>query len=234
MEVATRRTVVGEWTMKFLTKMLLLLLIVFGISVVVRHGMGWGYRSAHAMSPMMGEWGGMGRRGGMMGMEQRLPPRDPASLPEPDSEGVQLMGRICSRCHNLPSPAMHSREAWGPVLDRMFGRLDHMGRRRSRWWGPTIPDHRERATITDYIERHALIPFDESSVTQGGGRGETAFRETCGSCHALPSPAKYSEAEWPAIIERMKGNMVLMNRPELSAEVLGQIEEFLGRNGRPM
>lgn len=33
-------------------------------------------------------------------------------------------------------------------------------------------------------------------------RGERLFRSNCASCHTLPNPAKYTDIEWPALVNR--------------------------------
>ncbi|GIX28952.1 MAG: hypothetical protein KatS3mg123_2833 [Burkholderiales bacterium] len=57
-----------------------------------------------------------------------LPPGpDPATLPEPRSEGARLLQRYCVQCHHLPSPAMHTAADWPAIVDRMVWRMEGKG-----------------------------------------------------------------------------------------------------------
>ncbi|MEO8146126.1 MAG: hypothetical protein ABI723_00750 [Bacteroidia bacterium] len=45
---------------------------------------------------------------------------------------------------------------------------------------------------------------DSTSVPVDMTMAENQFKQTCGSCHALPSPAKHIAAEWPNTVNRMQ------------------------------
>ena len=50
-------------------------------------------------------------------LERILPPAiEPATLPEPHSEGARLTVRYCVQCHYLVNPAMHTPERWKSVV----------------------------------------------------------------------------------------------------------------------
>jgi hypothetical protein len=124
---------------------LALLLIGIGGLLVVRSG------------PM--SMGGMGMMGqGTMKemmkrmMEDQLPPGiDETDLPEPKSRGARLLARYCVRCHDLPSPVLHTSAEWPKVLARMERRMEMMAR-----MGSILnPTEQEHATILNYLQRHA-------------------------------------------------------------------------------
>lgn len=116
---------------------------------------------------------------GMLEMMQRMmgdmlpPPMDPSDLPEPTSEGAQLLRKFCTQCHYLPGPGLHTAGEWPPVVDRMNRRMqmmrgDHMMMDRIE-----APDEKELAAIVAYLQKHAQKPLPASEVaglaeTEGG------------------------------------------------------------------
>lgn len=152
----------------------------------------------------------------------------PDALPEPGSRGARLAVRYCSQCHGVPTPKRHSAADWIPTLRRMFSRMDHMssmggmmGGRRGRgtrgmmggdrgrmpmgMHGVDAPSEAERADLVAYYTGHAMRAIDPGSAPAGAG--SEAFRDRCSRCHALPDPAAHAPGEWPAVVERMRGNM---------------------------
>ena len=115
-------------------------------------------------SPM--SMGGMGMMQGGMGMmgqgtmkemmkrmmEDQLPPGiDETDLPEPKSQGAQLLARYCVQCHDLPPPVLHTSTEWPKVLARMERRMEMMAR-----MGSILnPTNQEQAAILNYLQRHA-------------------------------------------------------------------------------
>lgn len=80
-----------------------------------------------------------------------VPPGTTAeNLPDPDSEGAKLVVRHCGSCHNLPSPQLHSAEAWPYVVERMKVqmRAQVMGR-------APIPSEEATRTLLSYLQAHA-------------------------------------------------------------------------------
>ena len=51
--------------------------------------------------------------------------------------------------------------------------------------------------------------------------GEIAFRRSCQTCHSLPKPTKYTDAQWPPLVERYGA------RAMLSDSVIAQITLYL-------
>jgi hypothetical protein len=104
----------------------------------------------------MGGMGMMGQ-GAMKEMVKRmmgdqLPPGiDEADLPEPKSQGAQLLARYCVQCHNLPPPVLHTSSEWPKVLARMEQRMGMM----SRMGSILNPTNQERTVILNYLRRHA-------------------------------------------------------------------------------
>lgn len=108
---------------------------------------------------MMSGMGGMG----MMGienptMEERqailsylkahsLKSIAPGALPLPASRGALLFKEICSQCHALPDPEIHTAEEWPKVVVRMIGNMQSMGRR--------VATEDERKDILSYLNIHA-------------------------------------------------------------------------------
>lgn len=43
----------------------------------------------------------------------------PEKLPLPKRHGIETFKRVCSRCHALPSPRLHTPEQWPRVVERM-------------------------------------------------------------------------------------------------------------------
>ena len=113
-----------------------------------------------------------------------LPPPGlaPSDLPDPNSEGAQLLRQYCTSCHALPSPATHSATDWPVVLRRMWLRTEGVADE----YNLPVPDPRERVVILDYLLENALV------VTQAelpAGPGRNVFAAECARCHELPDPA---------------------------------------------
>lgn len=234
-------------------KMLVGIAVLFGALVAARFVMqgGFGF-DAHAQPSMMhggmmghrpwmndSDWdprsmrdhrGAMGGMEGMRGMGSingKLPPIDPAALPAAGSKGARLMATYCTQCHNLPSPAMHSRDDWPTILDRMYRRLDMMERWSSRWMSVKAPSGEEKQQLAAYVVDHAIRPYDPAASSQSDSPDSTRFRNTCGQCHALPDPSQHTASEWPDVVARMKTNAKNMNKPIPDARGMDQITRFL-------
>lgn len=85
-------------------------------------------------------------------MEDQLPTGiDEADLPEPKSQGAQLLVRYCTQCHDLPPPVLHTSTEWPMVLARMERRMEMMAQMGSI----QNPSNKEQATILNYLQRNA-------------------------------------------------------------------------------
>ncbi len=178
---------------------------------------------------------------GIWRMDQRMCPMGwakpvvtvaPAELPDADSEGAQAFVRYCGQCHGLPSPRSHSAAEWGTTLtsmqERIRARSPHGGGSRDRWEpNALVPTEDDATNIRGYLEGHSLRSAPEQSLDKSKP-GASAFARVCAKCHALPDPAQHTSSEWPAVVERMKGNMVRMNVGALTDEDRSQIVAFLG------
>ena len=156
----------------------------------------------------------------------------PTELPDADSEGARTFARYCGQCHGLPSPRSHSAAEWGrtvtSMLERIRARSPHGGGLWDRWEpNVLVPSEDDATKIRGYLEGHALRSAPEESIDKSRPGADT-FARVCAKCHALPDPAQHTSSEWPAVVERMKGNMVRMNVGALTDEDRNQIVAFLG------
>jgi cytochrome c5 len=150
-------------------------------------------------------------------LERILPPTfDAAQLPEPASEGARLVLRYCVQCHNLPNPAMHDRDKWVPIVQRMVVRMQgkgNMGKLMAEMMaGVKAPTAEETRGLVAYLAKHSQRPLDPKKVPEAFARAGEPFRLACNQCHALPDPARYTAREWPTVVARMQRNMEWMNR----------------------
>jgi mono/diheme cytochrome c family protein len=193
-----------------------------------------------------GWWRGMPGRmhGGMMGREEMremmqgmmggmLPPGvAPEALPDADSRGARLTARICSQCHDVPSPAFRTAEEWPRVAGRMFARLVMMARMpMMRGADFEYPSPEEREAIVEYLQAHALKPLP-GAPPEPGSEGAELFRTACSRCHALPDPALHMAQEWPAVVDRMRGRMREMGTETITDRERDVIVAYLSRHAR--
>ena len=177
-------------------------------------------------------------------LERILPPTfERRQLPEPRSRGAQLVLRYCVQCHNLPNPAMHEAKRWPAVLDRMVVRMRGKGNlgtlMTEMMANVEAPNDAAQRALLAYLTRNAQKPLDEAKIPEVLQPSGESFRLACNQCHALPDPKRYTAAQWPAVVERMRRNMEWMNRivaskpdptePQLRIE---EINAFLARYAR--
>ena len=186
--------------------------------------------SCHSMSGMMGPGGMHGMMGGSSG--QMPPGIDPAALPVPDSRGARLLVRYCSQCHGVPAPSMHTAQDWPAVVERMNGRMQRMAERGMMMRRMAAPTHGELDEIVAYLQGHARQPLDRSRYGDLDSEAGRAFQQVCAQCHGLPDPGQHSAGEWPAVVARMKQNMITMGRQVPDEDTLAQIVAFLQNHAR--
>ena len=156
-----------------------------------------------------------------------LPPPDvkPGDLPEPNSQGAQLVVQYCAQCHNLPAPVMHSATDWPGIARRMWLRME--------WLPPTlgvkVPTMAERFAMLDYLNANALRV---SAANLPPGQGRETFELVCSRCHALPDPRVHSPADWPTVFSRMQRNMERMKVAPLTGVQTSDILLYLQSTGR--
>jgi cytochrome c2 len=71
----------------------------------------------------------------------------PDALPSPESQGALLFRNICSQCHPLPDPKLHTSDEWPMIIERMRGHMNSIGK-------GEITDQ-ENKEIISYLENHA-------------------------------------------------------------------------------
>jgi cytochrome c5 len=168
---------------------------------------------------------------GMMG--DVLPPGiDPALLPESQSQGALLLARYCSQCHNLPGPGTHTAEEWPAVVERMNQRMQMMSGPDMMGMMVESPDESELQAILRYLQEYAQKPIDEAQYDDLDTSAGRAFQSTCSLCHALPDPQQHTSEEWPAVVVRMKQNMVTQGKTVPDEATIGEIVEFLQRHAK--
>jgi cytochrome c5 len=205
---------------------------------------GWMSPGGGMMQKMMGR--GMMDQDQMKEMMQemmsgRLPPGiSPKDLPEPDSPGARLLVRYCSQCHNLPGPAMHTAEEWPFVEARMTSRMEMMagmkgmmgGMMRSGMMDIPAPTIQEQKRLLTYLQRHALRPASAETLGPPGTPGLALFRQTCSQCHAMPDPGLHTADEWPSVVERMRKNMEIMDKPVITDQERDKLISYLSQHAR--
>ena len=178
-------------------------------------------------------------QGGMISGESRYPmagrlptaPFSPSQLPEPKSKGATLFTAYCAQCHVLPSPHSHTSDDWELTLSRMFAHMRMMEREKQSPWGRWMPDVKapsdeEARAILAYLRRHGFRSAPEGVAPEAAGPGAALFRSTCARCHALPDPTQHTPAAWPAVVARMRGNMLRMGVPGIDEQTTKQIADF--------
>lgn len=149
------------------------------------------------------------------------PPADPAiDLPDPTSEGAQLVGRYCTACHAVPTPQIHSSTDWPRVARRMWLRIDGLPE------GLPVPrpTGAERTMMLRYLIANALR-VSGAALPVGPGRAE--FAAVCSRCHELPDPRSHASEDWLAVVARMGERMDSMLGTALAANQQSDIVRYL-------
>lgn len=79
--------------------------------------------------------------------ENALKPAPETLAPTEKGPGGEGFARVCSQCHALPDPALHTAEEWPDVVSRMHLNMQRMG--------VTSPEPQERAQILAFLTAHA-------------------------------------------------------------------------------
>lgn len=198
------------------------------------------------MMPMMGRGGGgmMGGQGmmsrdqmkemmkGMMG--NMLPPGvKPEDLPDPQSRGAKLTARFCGQCHDIPSPAMHTKEDWPGIESTMFARLSMMsGMPMMQGMDMESPSPEQQKELVSYMTSHAIKPADLGALPQPESAAAVSLKTVCSQCHPLPDPKLHTAPEWPRVVERMRTHMKEMGKREITDSEKDEIAGYLSRNAR--
>jgi len=169
---------------------------------------------------------------GMMGMgncmmRDRMPKGiSPEQLPDPDSQGANLLSRFCSQCHGVPAPGMHTADEWPVVVARMNQRMQIMSNRHMMM-RIEAPDKNAHKALIEYLEKYAQQTIDIDDLQGGDTQAGLAFQKNCTECHALPDPEQHSSNEWPAVVNRMRKNMISMGVQPPDQATTDNILKFL-------
>lgn len=170
----------------------------------------------------------------------QMPPGVPArDLPDPGSRGAERVVRYCSGCHGIPSPASHAPEDWGPTVRRMVLRMERLSGMRGMMGGSgtpmmsgsvAVPSPEEQAEILSYLRAHAMRSIDPARVREASSPAAGEFARACSRCHALPDPEQHTAAQWPAVVQRMRGNMRKMHVSGIADAEAHDITAYLERS----
>lgn len=164
-------------------------------------------------------------------------------LPDSLSTGAALAARFCSSCHSVPAPSSHSAADWSPILRNMFLRMERisrtgmgggmmggmMGGGRGGGANVPLPTSGQKDSLLAYYQAHALHAIS-GGAQPPTGPGQELFKEKCGLCHALPDPASYPAARWPAIVATMRQYMDQRSVGGITEEQAGEIVSYLERS----
>jgi mono/diheme cytochrome c family protein len=95
-----------------------------------------------------------------------------------------------------------------------------------------FPSDDEQRVILAYLEAHSLRPIAPDSLPEARAAGATLFARTCSRCHALPNPMQHAPSEWPAVVARMRTNMVRFRVDTIADETAREITAWLQRAAR--
>lgn len=155
----------------------------------------------------------------------------PYDLPDADSRGATMLTLYCAQCHELPSPAMHTRTEWDNVINRM---KTHMQSTRGGMLRRVlIPPERDWETLQAYLNNHAQVPMDKTITSDLDTPAGKAFKSTCSQCHAAPNPVNHTANEWPRVVLRMKSHIIRTGRNMPDEDTLLQIIEYLQHHAKP-
>lgn len=155
------------------------------------------------------------------------PDMHPSQLPEPASQGAQVLQRYCTQCHYLTGPGRHTSKEWTDVLRRMDTLMGISHFYRGLLGKVAIPDAAEKAALRDYLDRHALQPLPPAPAGAPLVGAERAWRAICGDCHAAPDPRAYPESAWPALLARMEARRGVMARQALTGAQKAAVEDYV-------
>ncbi len=213
------------------------ILIAVGLVGIITIGWFANYQNSYSWaSSMMG--GGMMNRDMMRGMMNQMMPDlvppgvGPENLPDPKSQGAQLLVYYCAQCHNLPNPSMHSTVEWRVVADRMFRRMSRMSGGMGMMMSVEMPSPEEQRTIVSYLESHGMKSVSPSTLPSPESKGATFFKEFCSQCHALPDPKLHTPNEWTAVVEKMRGYMQAMSKKVIPEGEEKEVLNYLGSHAK--
>lgn len=73
---------------------------------------------------------------------------------------------------------------------------------------------------------------DADTLPDNQSAGAKTFARYCQQCHALPDPAQHTAAEWPKVVERMRGNMRSMGKEIANDQDAQLITDYLQQHAK--
>ncbi len=147
------------------------------------------------------------------------PGTTPNDLPDPESQGAQLIVQYCVACHGLPTPGAHSATDWPRYVRRMWVRVEGLPAR----FEVPVPSRGERQVMLQYLIDNAL----QVTSTLPAGIGRDLFAQSCGSCHELPDPKSHSADDWTAVVRRMMDHMQQLSGRTLTPDEYSRVVMYL-------
>ncbi len=71
----------------------------------------------------------------------------PGTLPSPESKGAVFFSSVCSQCHSIPDPKLHTADEWPIIVERMSGHMQSRGK--------IAITAQEKKEIVSYLKGHA-------------------------------------------------------------------------------
>lgn len=155
----------------------------------------------------------------------------PYDLPDAESRGATMLTLYCAQCHELPSPAMHTKTEWAEVLERMKGHMQST--RGGMLRRVLIPPEKDWLILTSYLGSNAQQALDMGTSSDLDSPAGMAFKETCSQCHAAPNPDTHTANEWPRVVLRMKTHIIRTGKKMPDQDTLMQIIEYLQNHAKP-
>jgi cytochrome c5 len=159
---------------------------------------------------------------GILGIPKGL---NPDALPNAKSRGATLLVLYCAQCHDMPTPAMHTREEWTTVVERMENEMQI--RRGGILIRVMMPPEKDWRILRDYLAENAQKPMDKNQFSDLDTPAAQAFTSTCSQCHAAPDPGQHTPHEWARVVLRMKNNMAAASKKLPDDQTVELINQFL-------
>lgn len=167
-------------------------------------------------------------------MGEILPPgTDPATLPEPQSVGAQLLQRYCVQCHELPGPGLHTGDEWPTVVARMQDRILRLSDGERTLIHVTPLNTAEMTDLLRYLKHYGYRPLDAANYPDLDTDIGKSFSAVCSQCHALPDPTLHTAAQWREVVTRMRRNMELLGMADPGDAAIAKTLGFLEVHAKP-
>ena len=155
-------------------------------------------------------------------------------LPDAKSKGAQLFASYCSKCHDLPSPRMHSSSDWPIRFEKMLGHAVMIAGTAPD--SKMMPADKEKAAILSYLQTNGFVGLAAYAplLTEPDGFNVAWY---CSSCHAVPDPVQFraidatqlTAKEWGLIVDRMNTYRKKQGREIMSDSDKNSIVDFYAK-----